>query len=125
MLSAEYYRKSQSTELHVKALLSAAHAANIQKNYFSADSILGIIEKGNWKDSLNPSNLSGYYSERLILSEANDSIAGMNAVQTLLNNYLCEVPLERVEWGLVADAYIRLGEVDSASRRSRSPNRIY
>lgn len=114
MLSAEYYRKSQSTELHVKALLSAAHAANIQKNYFSADSILGIIEKGNWKDSLNPSNLSGYYSERLILSEANDSIAG--GVQMLLNNYLCEVPLERVEWGLVADAYIRLGEVDSAAK---------
>lgn len=100
----------------IKALLSAAHAANIQKNYFSADSILGIIEKGNWKDSLNPSNLSGYYSERLILSEANDSIAGMNAVQMLLNNYLCEVPLERVEWGLVADAYIRLGEVDSAAK---------
>lgn len=49
------------------------------------------------------------------MSEANDSIAGMNAVQMLLNNYLCEVPLERVEWGLVADAYIRLGDVDSAT----------
>jgi len=59
--------------------------------------------------------LSSYYSERLILSEANDSMTGMDEVQVLLNNYLREVPSDEVEWGIVTNAYIRLGDVDSAT----------
>lgn len=114
LLSAEYYDRSGSSELCVKALLSAAHAASMQKNYFSADSILTVIENEYGKDSLSSGNLSAYYSERLILSEADGSMMGKDTVQVLLNDYLREVPLEKVEWGIVADTYIKLGEMDSA-----------
>ena len=74
LLSAEYYGRSGSSELCVKALLSAVHAASMQENYFSADSILTVIENEYGKDSLSSSNLSAYYSERLILSEADGSM---------------------------------------------------
>ena len=114
LLSAEYYGRSGSSELCVKALLSAVHAASMQENYFSADSILTVIENEYGKDSLSSSNLSAYYSERLILSEADGSMMEKGTVQVLLNDYLREVPLEKVEWGIVVGTYIKSGELDSA-----------
>lgn len=54
----------------------------------SADSILTVIENEYGKDSLSSSNLSAYYSERLILSEADGSMMEKGTVQVLLNDYL-------------------------------------
>ena len=42
-------------------------------------------------------------------------MTGMDEEQVLLNNYLREVPSDEVEWGIVTNAYIRLGDVDSAT----------
>lgn len=116
LLSAEYYRKSQNIGLHVKALLSAAHAANMQNNNFSVDSILKKIEKEYWDKSLSKSNISGYYAERLILAGNGSNGVEEKVLYKLLEKYMSEVPVKDVEWGVVANAYIKLGEVDSAAK---------